>query len=159
MYNAITDVPGIRVGHYTDLKAITGCTVILCPEEAVAGVDVRGAAPGTRDTDLLDPVNAVEKVHGILLSGGSAYGLDAVGGVLRYLEEKGVGYLMEGIKVPIVPAAVLFDIGIGNGRVRPGNKEGYQACVNAVSGPVEEGCVGAGTGAMIGQLQGNGRAT
>jgi len=154
MFNAITDVPGIRVGHYTDTNAATGCTVILCEEGAVAGVDVRGGAPGTRDTDLLNPVNVVEKIHAILLSGGSAFGLNAIGGVQRYLEEKGVGYEMAGVKIPIVPGAVVFDLDVGSARIRPGIPEGYQACQNAASGPVAEGCVGAGTGAMIGQLKG-----
>jgi len=154
MFNAITDVPGIRVGHYSDINAATGCTVILCQEGAVAGVDVRGGAPGTRDTDLLNPVNVVEKIHAILLSGGSAFGLNAIGGVQRYLEEKGVGYEMAGVRVPIVPGAVVFDLDVGSAKVRPGISEGYQACRDAASGPVAEGCVGAGTGAMIGQLKG-----
>jgi len=159
MHNAITDIKGIRVGHYTDLEAATGCTVVLCEEGAVAGVDVRGAAPGTRDTDLLDPVNAVEKIHAVILSGGSAFGLDAAGGVQHYLEERGIGFEMAGIHVPIVPGAVVFDLDIGSARTRPGIKEGYQACLNATDGPVAEGCVGAGTGAMIGQLMGKERAT
>ncbi len=154
MFNAITDVPGIRVGHFTDLNAATGCTVILCEDGAVAGVDVRGGAPGTRDTDLLNPVNVVEKIHAVMLSGGSAFGLNAIGGVQRYLEEKGVGYEMAGVRVPIVPGAVVFDLDIGSATVRPGALEGYKACRDATSGPVAEGCVGAGTGAMIGQLKG-----
>lgn len=159
MYNAITDIPGIKVGHYTDLENATGCTVVLCEEGAVAGVDVRGGAPGTRDTDLLDPMNSVEKIHAVILSGGSAFGLDTAGGVQRYLEEKGIGYEMAGIRVPIVPGAVVFDLDIGNAKIRPGIKEGYQACQNASAGQVAEGCVGAGTGAMIGQLMGKERAT
>jgi len=154
VFNAITDVPGIRVGHFTDLNAATGCTVILCEDGAVAGVDVRGGAPGTRDTDLLNPVNVVEKIHAVMLSGGSAFGLNAIGGVQRYLEEKGVGYEMAGVRVPIVPGAVVFDLDIGSATVRPGALEGYKACRDATSGPVAEGCVGAGTGAMIGQLKG-----
>lgn len=154
MYNAITDVPGIKAGHYTDLNAATGCTVILCEEGAVAGVDVRGGAPGTRDTDLLNPINVVEKIHAIMLSGGSAFGLNSFGGVQRYLEEKGVGYEMAGVRVPIVPGAIVFDLDVGSARIRPGADEGYQACMNASSGQVAEGCVGAGTGAIIGQLKG-----
>jgi L-aminopeptidase/D-esterase-like protein len=159
MYDAITDVTGLKVGHYTDLESATGCTVVLCQQGAVAGVDVRGSAPGTRETDLLRPMNQVEKVHAILLSGGSAFGLDAASGVMRYLEEKGIGFATPGGIVPIVPAAVLFDLAIGNPRVRPGAPEGYQACHNATSGEVPEGCVGAGTGAMVGQLFGTSRAT
>ncbi|MFA5078661.1 MAG: P1 family peptidase [Dehalococcoidia bacterium] len=154
MFNAITDVPGIMVGHFTDLNAATGCTVILCEGGAVAGVDVRGGAPGTRDTDLLNPVNVVEKIHAVMLSGGSAFGLNSIGGVQRYLEEKGIGYEMAGVRVPIVPGAVVFDLDIGNAGVRPGADEGYKACRNATSGPIVEGCVGAGAGAMIGQLKG-----
>jgi len=154
MFNAITDVPGISVGHYTDLIAATGCTVVLCEEGALAGVDVRGGAPGTRDTDLLNPINVVEKIHAVLLSGGSAFGLNAIGGVQHFLEEKGVGYEMAGVRVPIVPGAVVFDLDIGNATIRPGIPEGYQSCRDATSGPIAEGCVGAGTGAMIGQLKG-----
>jgi L-aminopeptidase/D-esterase-like protein len=159
MYNAITDVPGIKVGHYTDLEAATGCTVILCEEGAVAGVDVRGGAPGTRDTDLLNPINVVEKIHAIMLSGGSAFGLNTIGGVQRFLEEKGVGYEMAGVRVPIVPGTVVFDLDVGSAKIRPGLAEGYQACLNAASGPVAQGCVGAGTGAVFGQLKGKRLAT
>jgi L-aminopeptidase/D-esterase-like protein len=154
MFNAITDIEGIRVGHYTDLKAATGCTVVLCEGGAVAGVDVRGGAPGTRDTDLLNPVNVVERIHAVMLSGGSAFGLNTIGGVQRYLEEKGVGYEMAGVRVPIVPGAVVFDLDIGSAKIRPGSAEGYQACLNATAGKVAEGCVGAGTGAIFGQLKG-----
>lgn len=158
MYKAITDVPGIRVGHYTDKKAVTGCTVILCEEGAVGGVDVRGSAPGTRETDLLRPLNLVEKVQAFLLSGGSAFGLDAATGVVRYLEEKGVGHDVIVAKVPIVPAAILFDLAIGSSQVRPGAEEGYKACL-AASEKVTEGSVGAGTGATVGKLLGMNRAT
>lgn len=154
MYNAITDVPGIQVGHYTDLEAATGCTVVLCVEGATAGVDVRGSAPGTRETDLLHPVNLVEQVHAVLLTGGSAFGLDAASGVMRYLEERGYGLDVAVAKVPIVPAAVLFDLAIGNAQVRPNAEAGYAACLAASSGPVEEGSVGAGTGATVGKLLG-----
>ncbi|TSA55448.1 MAG: peptidase S58 family protein [Dehalococcoidia bacterium] len=159
MYDAITDVPGIKVGHYTNRKAATGCTVVLCEDGAVGGVDVRGASPGTRDTDLLRPMNQVERIHAILLSGGSCFGLDAAGGVQRYLEERGYGYEVANVRVPIVPAAILFDLAIGNAKVRPGIKEGYKACVAAKRSRVPEGCVGAGTGAMVGQLMGTNRST
>jgi len=154
MFNALTDVPGIRVGHYTDDGAATGCTVILCENGAVAGVDVRGGAPGTRDTDLLHPINVIEKIHAVLLTGGSAFGLNAVGGVQHYLEERAVGYEMAGVRVPIVPGAVVFDLDIGSASIRPGIPEGYRACQDANSGAITEGSVGAGTGAMVGQLKG-----
>lgn len=159
MYNAITDVPGIKVGHYTDKKAVTGCTVILCETGAVAGADVRGSAPGTRETDLLRPMNLVEKVHAILLSGGSAFGLDAAGGVMQYLEERDFGYDTLVAKVPIVPAGIIFDLSIGNPRVRPGIEEGYKACLAASDKAVTEGCVGAGTGATVGKALGIEKAT
>lgn len=159
MYNAITDVPGIKVGHYTDKDAATGCTVILCEDGAVAGVDVRGSAPGTRETDLLRPTNLVEKVQAILLSGGSAFGLDAAGGVMRYLEERGLGQETMVAKVPIVPAAVLFDLDIGSSEIRPGSEEGYKACLAATEKEVAEGCVGAGTGATVGKFLGINQAT
>jgi L-aminopeptidase/D-esterase-like protein len=159
MLNAITDVPGIKVGHYTDETAVTGCTVVLCEEGAVAGVDVRGSAPGTRETDLLRPTNLVEKVQAILLSGGSAFGLDAAGGVMRFLEEHGCGHETSVGKVPIVPAAIIFDLNVGDPRKRPGAEDGYQACLAASSGEVAEGCVGAGTGATVGKVLGIQRAT
>ncbi|MBC7223462.1 MAG: P1 family peptidase [Anaerolineae bacterium] len=159
MYNAITDVSGIKVGHYTDLEAATGCTVVLCEEGAVAGVDTRGSAPGTRETDLMRPVRLVQKVHAVVLSGGSAFGLDAACGVMRYLEEKGIGFDTGVAKVPIVAEAVLFDLAIGSATVRPDAAAGYAACQAATSGPVEEGCVGAGTGATVGKLFGPAGAT
>ena len=159
MYNAITDIPGIKVGHYTDKEAATGCTVILCENGAVAGVDVRGSAPGTRETDLLRPMNLVEKAQAILLSGGSAFGLDAAGGVMRYLEEQGFGQETMVTKVPIVPAAVLFDLDTGNSKIRPGIEEGYKACLAATDKKIVEGCVGAGTGATVGKFLGIERAT
>ena len=158
-HNVITDVPGIKVGHYTDREAATGCTVILCEEGAIAGVDVRGAAPGTRETDPLRPMSLVGKAHAILLSGGSAFGLDAAGGVMRYLEERGHGFDTGAAKVPIVPAAILFDLRIGKADVRPGPEEGYKACLAASGGPVAEGCVGAGTGATVGKILGPERMT
>ena len=159
MPGAITDISGIKVGHYTDLEAATGCTAILCEQGAIAGVDVRGSSPGTRETDLLRPMNQVERVHAILLSGGSAFGLDAAAGVMRYLEERGIGYDTISGKVPIVPAAILYDLAIGSSKVRPGLVEGYKACVNAKDAKVPEGCVGAGTGATVGQLLGPEQAT
>jgi len=159
MYNAITDVPGIKIGHYTDKEAITGCTVILCEAGAVAGVDVRGSAPGTRETDLLRPMNLVEKVQAILFSGGSAFGLDAAGGVMRYLEERDIGHETMVAKVPIVPAAIIFDLNIGDSKIRPGAEEGYKACLAASNKKVAEGCVGAGTGATVGKILGIDKAT
>ena len=154
MHNAITDVEGIKVGHYTDLKAATGCTVVLCEEGAIGGVDVRGPAPGTRETDLLRPMHLVERVHAVLLTGGSAFGLDAATGVMRYLEERGIGFDVKVAKVPIVPAAVLFDLAIGDPKIRPDAEAGYGACLAASDGEVAEGNVGAGTGATVGKLLG-----
>lgn len=158
MHNAITDVPGVKVGHATinEGGGLTGTTVVLVEDGAVAGVDVRGAAPGTRETDLLDPMNLVQEVQAIVLSGGSAYGLAAADGVMRYLEERGLGYPVgEGRVVPIVPAAILFDLGRGGDwTVRPTAETGYEAASNAASGPVEQGNVGAGTGARAGGLKG-----
>ncbi|MDO8531987.1 MAG: P1 family peptidase [Dehalococcoidia bacterium] len=158
MSGSITDIPGIAVGHWTDRKAATGCTVVLCEAGAVGGVDVRGSAPGTRETDLLRPMNLVQSVHAILLSGGSAYGLDAAAGVMRYLEEKGIGFETRVARVPIVPAAVLFDLGIGRSDVRPGPRQGYLACQAALAEDVAEGSVGAGTGATVGKALGLARA-
>jgi L-aminopeptidase/D-esterase-like protein len=155
--NAITDIPGIRVGHASDFKALTGCTVILCEEGAIGGVDIRGTATGTRQIDAFTHLHLVDKIHAVLLSGGSAFGLDAAGGVMAYLEEKGKGFDVIKTKVPIVPAAIIFDLGIGDSRVRPDYKMGYEACLNA-SERVEEGSVGVGTGATVGKLFGIDRA-
>ena len=156
--NAITDVRGIEVGHAQNEKALTGCTVILCRKGAVAGVDVRGGAPGTRETDLLDPVNLVEKVHAIVLAGGSAYGLDAASGVMRYLEEQKIGFNTGAAKVPIVPAAILYDLNLGRADVRPDSAMGASAAAAArgftASTPPSEGNVGAGTGASVGKMFG-----
>jgi L-aminopeptidase/D-esterase-like protein len=154
MYNSIIDVKGIQVGHAQNREAGTGCTVIIIEKGAVAGVDVRGAAPGTRETDLLDPSNTVQKVHAIYLSGGSAYGLDGAAGVMEYLEMKGIGFQAGSVKVPIVPGAVIFDLDIGDSSVRPDKVMGYQACVNASNKQAVEGCVGAGTGATVGKYFG-----
>ena len=159
MNNAITDVPGIKVGHYTDEVAVTGCTVILCESGAIGGVDVRGSAPGTRETDLLHPLSWAQQVHAIVLSGGSAFGLDTAGGVMRYLEERDVGLFVGVAKVPIVPAAILFDLSSGDPKVRPGPEEGYKACLAAAGGGVAEGSVGVGTGAAVGKILGREHAT
>lgn len=157
---SICDVPGIVVGHATDEQGVTGCTVILCPKSgAVGGVDIRGAAPGTRETDLLRPDCTVERVHAVLLTGGSAYGLDAAGGVMRYLEAEGIGFAMRSAVVPIVPAAVIFDLGIGDPKARPDAAMGEAACRAASRTRPDEGSVGAGTGATVGKLAGIGAAT
>jgi L-aminopeptidase/D-esterase-like protein len=155
---AITDVSGIRVGHYTGLRRPTGCTVILPDEPAIAGVEVRGSAPGTRETDLLAPVNLVEQVHAVVLSGGSAFGLDAASGVMRWLDEHGRGFPVGAARVPIVPGAVLFDLEVGDHRVRPDADAGYRAAEAATDAPPAEGSVGAGTGATVGKLWGMARA-
>jgi len=152
--NTITDVRGIEVGHAQNNEALTGCTVILCRKGAVAGVDVRGGAPGTRETDLLNPVNLVEKVHAITLAGGSAYGLDAASGVMKYLEKNKIGFNTGVAKVPIVPSAILYDLGIGQADVRPDSAMGYQAAASASSAPPAEGNVGAGMGASVGKMFG-----
>jgi len=155
---AITDVAGIKVGHFTDTRRPTGCTVILCEEGAVAGVDVRGAAPGTRETDLLNPINTVQAVHAIMLSGGSAFGLDTATGAMRFLEEQGVGFNVGVARVPIVPAAILFDLGVGDAKIRPDAEAGYKACKAAATTAPPEGNVGAGAGATVGKLFGMARA-
>lgn len=152
--STITAVSGIQVGHWTDLEAATGCTVVLCPQGATAGVAVRGGAPGTRETDLLRPETLVQQVHAIVLSGGSAFGLAAADGVMRWLEEHGVGFDVGVTRVPIVPAAILFDLLIGRHDVRPDAEAGYAACEAATTDPVAEGNVGAGTGATVGKLAG-----
>jgi L-aminopeptidase/D-esterase-like protein len=155
---SFTQIEGIQVGHAEDLLAATGCTVIIAEEGAVAGVDVRGGAPGTRETDLLNPVNLIEKVHGVFLAGGSAFGLDAGSGVMRWLEEKGIGFDVQVARVPIVCGAVLFDLVVGDPRVRPDGEMGYRACRNASAGECVQGCVGAGAGASVGKILGMGRA-
>jgi L-aminopeptidase/D-esterase-like protein len=150
----ITDIPGFRVGVADDLNAATGVTVVLAEPGARAAVDVRGSAPGTRETDLLRPGQLVEQIQAIVLAGGSAFGLDAATGVTRYLEEQGRGFSVGPYSVPIVPAAILFDLFIGDGSVRPDTAMGYQACLNASDGPVPEGSVGAGAGATVGKIYG-----
>jgi L-aminopeptidase/D-esterase-like protein len=161
--NTLTAVRGIQVGHHTDPRRPTGCTVILTPDGSVAGVDVRGAAPGTRETDVLHPSNTVQQIHGLVLSGGSAFGLDAASGVMRWLDQQGHGLAVGPVRVPIVPAAVVFDLWVDDvesaaflsgERVRPDAQAGYQACQAASSAPVAQGNVGAGAGATIGKLNG-----
>ncbi len=156
--SSITDIAGIKVGHFTDKRRPTGCTVILTEAGAVAGVDVRGAAPGTRETDLLDPKNLVQQIHAIVLSGGSAFGLDTATGVVKYLEERGIGYDVGVAKVPLVPAAILFDLGVGDAKIRPDANAGYEACKNASDKMPAEGNAGAGAGATVGKLFGGNRA-
>ena len=151
---SITRVAGIEVGHFTDTRRPTGCTVVMAPEGAVAGVDVRGAAPGTRETDLLHPSNLVDKVHAIMLAGGSAWGLEAATGAVRWLEERGVGLDVAVGRLPIVPAAVLFDLLVGDMRIRPDAAAGYAACAAASSADPAEGNVGAGAGAVVGKVFG-----
>ncbi|HDS16470.1 MAG TPA: peptidase S58 family protein [Proteobacteria bacterium] len=155
---AFSEIDDIRVGHAEDLSAGTGCTVILCEKGATAGIDIRGGAPGTRESDLLDPVNLVEKIHAVLLAGGSAFGLDAAAGVMQYLEERAIGFDVQVTRVPIVCGAVLFDLTVGDHRIRPDKAMGYQACCNAARGTCPEGNVGAGTGATVGKILGPERA-
>lgn len=153
----ITDVPGIMVGHYTDEEHITGCTVILCPPKTVASCDVRGSSPGSREIAALAPDKQMQEVHAILLSGGSAFGLGAANGVMKYLSEKNIGYATPWVIVPIVPSAIIFDLNIGSSSVFPVQENAYAACVNA-SRIVEQGSVGAGTGAVVGKWNGFERA-
>jgi L-aminopeptidase/D-esterase-like protein len=150
----LTDIPGIRVGHVSDYQAITGCTAILCEQGAVGGVDIRGSATGTEETPVLDPGHVTPTVHGILLAGGSAFGLEAASGVRRYLEHQGFGYNTGVAKVPLVPAAILFDLAIGKPDVRPTAAMGEAAAAAATADAVKEGAVGAGTGATVGKLLG-----
>lgn len=152
--HTLTAINGIKVGHATHTAAKTGCTVVLCEEGATAGVDVRGSAPGTRETEAIRPGRLVQNVHAVLLTGGSAFGLDAAGGVVQYLAERNVGFPAGPARVPIVPAAVIFDLGVGDSRVRPDRQMGYDACLNASDEPVPMGTVGAGTGATVGKCPG-----
>jgi L-aminopeptidase/D-esterase-like protein len=151
--NSLCDIAGIRVGHAHDLEALTGCTVVLCPPGTIGGVDQRGGAPGTRETDLLRPLHLVNEVHAVLLTGGSAFGLAAADGVMRYLEAEGVGYATLYGNIPIVPAAVLYDLGIGNAQRRPDSAMGHAACLAANTDPAR-GNVGAGLGATVGKIAG-----
>jgi L-aminopeptidase/D-esterase-like protein len=155
---SITDVPGILVGHHTLAERPTGCTVVIAMEGATGGVDVRGGAPGTRETALLDPVNTIQKLHAVVLSGGSAFGLDAATGTVRWLEENGIGFEVGEIRVPIVAGAILFDLRVGDGRIRPDAECGYRAAESASTATPAEGNVGAGAGATVGKLAGMGRA-
>lgn len=154
----LTDIPGIRVGHISDFDAITGCTAILCEKGAVAGVDIRGSASGTEETPALDPLHQDETIHGVLLAGGSAFGLEAVSGVRRYLERRGVGVKFGGHTIPIVAGAILFDLGIGKSNVRPSIAMGEAAATAASTDAVAEGCIGAGTGATVGKIRGMAQA-
>lgn len=159
MSGYLTDITGIKLGHFTSTERPTGCSVILVERGAIAGVDVRGGAPGTRETDLLNPINTVQMVHGIALSGGSAFGLDTASGVVRYLEEKGIGFDTKVAYVPIVPAAVIFDLHLGDSKIRPTAENGYEAAKIARSGAFALGNVGAGAGATVGKLFGIEHAT
>ncbi len=152
------EIEGLEIGHAQDLNAATGCTVLICESGAPVGVDVRGGAPATRETDLLNPVNLVQEAHAILLAGGSAFGLDAAAGVMEYLEENGIGFDVRVTRVPIVCGAALFDLTVGDHRVRPDKAMGYRACQNAYARECPQGCVGAGTGASVGKVLGMERA-
>lgn len=154
----LTDIPGIRVGHASDFDALTGCTAIICESGAVGGADIRGSATGTAEMDTLSPGHVTERVHGIVLAGGSAFGLEAAAGVRRYLAQYGIGFDTGVARVPIVPSAILFDLGIGKPGVRPGREMGEAAASAATDRAVAEGCVGAGTGATVGKLFGMTRA-
>ncbi|MTI68024.1 MAG: P1 family peptidase [Firmicutes bacterium] len=155
MYNGyITDIEGIKVGHADDLEGMTGCSVIICEKGATAGVDVRGSAPGTRETDLLKSEKLVDKVHAVILSGGSAFGLDAASGVMKYLEDKNVGFDVGVTNVPIVTSAVIFDLNIGNHKIRPNFNMGYKACLNAKENENRQGNIGVGLGATVGKILG-----
>ncbi len=152
--NGLTDIAGIRVGHASDYEALTGCTVILCDGGAVAGADIRGSASGTEEFTTMEPGHVTTHVHAVVLAGGSAFGLEAASGVRRYLEQKGVGFETGAARVPIVPCAILYDLGIGKPNVRPTREMGEAAAAAATAGPVQEGAVGAGTGATVGKLFG-----
>ena len=154
----LTDIPGIKVGHATDLEGLTGCTVILCEGGAAAGVEIRGYATGTQEIDTLHPMHVTDRIHGLVLSGGSAFGLESASGVRRYLENKGIGFDARVARVPIVPAAILFDLGLGKASARPTREMGMTAAALANEGPVVEGNVGAGTGASVGKIHGMARA-
>ncbi len=155
---AFTQIEGLKVGNAEDFEAATGCTVVISEEGCVAGVDVRGGAPGTRETDLLNPVNLVQKIHAVFLAGGSAFGLDAASGVMQFLEERNIGFDVQVAKVPLVCGAVLFDLAIGDPGVRPDKEMGYKACINAYEGDFRQGVAGAGTGATVGKVFGMSRA-
>ena len=151
---SIKEIENIKIGNAEHKEAGTGCTVIICESGAPTGLDVRGGGPASRDTELLKPVSAAQSIHAVLLSGGSAFGLDAAGGVMQYLEERDVGFDVGITKVPLVCQSCLFDLGVGNFKVRPDKKMGYEACLNAEKGNYKDGNVGAGTGATVGKLHG-----
>jgi L-aminopeptidase/D-esterase-like protein len=153
-HDGLTDIEGIKVGHFTDARRPTGCTVILCEEGATAGFDSRGGAPGTVETDMLRSENTVQQIQGVALAGGSAFGLETAAGVVRYLRERGRGFRIGGFRVPIVPAAVLFDLLLGDGNIHPTADSGYKACLAATAGKVAEGNIGAGAGCAVGKLFG-----
>lgn len=155
---SLTDIPGIKLGHADDSQGLTGCTVILCPPKTTGGVDQRGGAPGTRETDLLRPIHSVQYVHAVFLAGGSAYGLDAGSGVMQFLEEQGIGFDTGVARVPIVPGAILFDLAAGSSTTRPDKAMGYRACLAASTNETRQGNVGAGMGASVGKLLGMGSA-
>jgi L-aminopeptidase/D-esterase-like protein len=150
----LTDIPGVKVGHASDFDALTGCTVILCEQGAVAGCDIRGGATGTEEIDVMSPAHIATHVHGVVLAGGSAFGLEAASGVRRHLEHKGIGFATGAAVVPIVPCAILYDLGIGKAGVRPTREMGEAAAAAAAEGAVVEGCAGAGTGATVGKALG-----
>ncbi len=156
--NGLTAINGIRVGHATDLEGITGCTVILCEAGASAGVDIRGGASGTSEIGVLDPMHITPTIHGLVLSGGSAFGLEASSGVRRFLEQHGIGFEMRSARVPIIPSAILYDLGIGNAHARPSREMGEAAAAAAFASkphaPIKEGSIGAGTGATVGKING-----
>lgn len=152
----ITDVPGVKLGHAHSAAGLTGCSVVLLEEGAIAGIDIGGSAPGTRETEMLNPTNQIVRIHSLLLAGGSTFGLSATSGVQQYLQETGIGYLAStGVVVPIVPSAVIFDLDIGKPQIYPDKEMGYQACLNATTRPSAEGLVGAGTGALCGKVLGS----
>jgi L-aminopeptidase/D-esterase-like protein len=150
----LTAVPGFKVGHFTEIKAMTGCTVVLCPPNTRASCDVRGNSPGSRELALLAPEKSAQEIHAILLTGGSAFGLAAADGIMRWLEEHNIGYPTPWAKVPLVPTAVVFDLNAGSSSVRPDALSGYRACDTASTGPFDEGNVGAGTGTTVGKWKG-----
>ena len=155
MYNNILDVKGIKVGQAQDFEGLTGCTVVICEDGATCGVDVRGGGPGTRETDLLDPINMIQKVHAVILTGGSAFGLESTCGVSKYLEERNIGFDVGVAKVPIVVGAVLFDLGVGDSKCRPNIEMGYNACENSSDKELKQGNYGAGCGATVGKIKGS----
>ena len=158
LHNSITDISGITVGQAEDKEALTGCSVVICKDGAIGGVNQRGGAPGTRETDLLRPMHMVQKIHAVMLAGGSAYGLDAAGGAMQYLEEQKIGFNSGNAIVPIVPSAILYDLAVGSADVRPDKQMGYLACQQASSERPQEGNYGAGTGASVGKIMGMNQA-